>query len=41
MQTIKSNKQNSASKTLLTTTENKGHIIVTAEIQEVFNNKIN
>jgi hypothetical protein len=41
MTTIKSNKQNSASKTLFTTKENKGRIIVTAEIQEVFNNKIN
>jgi hypothetical protein len=41
MTTIKSNKQNAASKTLFATTENKGYVIVTAEIKEVFNNPIN
>jgi hypothetical protein len=41
MTTIKSNKQNTASKPLFKTTESSGHIIVTAEIKEVFNNPIN
>lgn len=44
MKTIKSKKQNSASKTLFTTSEIKGRIteiVVVAEIEDVFNNQIN
>ena len=41
MKTIKSNKENSSSKTLFTTTESNGHIKVTADIKEVYNQPIN